>query len=456
MAGVGTALAVAGSIASLLAFYAVIFELGRRTGRKQAGAGSPTEHAPIDAFVRFRRSVDSAEPTDIDVVGYSVHAITAEITPQIRRSLAAGRTVRILILDPASESIFEKTELEHSTARLPVPTFLGRTQRNIDHVAQELRELSKAVMYQENVGNVDLRIRLYDSLPIYRGARAGGTLVMASYLDDLGKPARTFPHVVAASKKSPVEPRSNARFTEWFDYLWAFRSHPHGKRAILVDLYDTLVRIRPDVREDMQRRMADRLGVAPDALIEEWQKTTRDSNLGLLVDTTTRFAKILQRLGVDRAADPAELAAMEHQLLVREQELAPGVDSFLRQARRRGYRIGLVSNCSASVNWTLHASGLRRLFDTEALSYQVGSVKPDPAIFHQALADLGCAAEEAYFVGDGNNDELSAAAGLSITPIQITWANARRHHGAGDGWSRVGSFRHLAELIDPEARWVFD
>ena len=451
----GTILAVAGSIASLLAFYAVIFEFGRRMGRRQAGQVSPADLAAADAFVRFRASVDAAAPTDLDVIGYSVHAITAEIVPQIRRSLAAGRIVRILILDPTAEFISDKAELEHRAARLPVPTFLQRNRRNIEHVAHELQELARVVTYQENVANVDLRIRLYDALPVFRGARAGATLVAASYLDDLTRPSRTFPHVVVTpSSVSGAERRTLGQFGQWFDYLWTFRSRPHGRHAILLDLYDTLLRVRPGAREEMQRRMAVDLGVEPQALIEEWRKATRDSNLGVLVDTTARFAAVLERLGVRDSAKPEHLAAMEHELLQRELELAPDVLSFLAQAKRRGYRIALVSNCSASVNWTLRAAGLRRFFDSEVLSFQAGSVKPDREIFQRALTELGCEPEQAWFVGDGNNDELPAAAALAITPIEVTWSTGGRGDATG-GWARAGGFRQVAEVIDPEARWVF-
>ncbi|RZS43579.1 putative hydrolase of the HAD superfamily [Herbihabitans rhizosphaerae] len=205
----------------------------------------------------------------------------------------------------------------------------------------------------------------------------------------------------------------------------------------------------------MHAQMAEMLSIDANRLAQEWESTTYDSNVGGIVDTSARFAVILERLGVTGDVDVGKLAQMEHDMLLENIELGPWAAEFLIQLRRRGYKVGLVSNCSPSVNWALNASGLRSHFDCEVLSYQIRAVKPDPRIYDHALSLLNCQAQEAYFLGDGNNGELSAAESCGITPIEVTWASGGRELPSVSNWKRVSDFRMAAELIDEEARWTF-
>lgn len=66
-----------------------------------------------------------------------------------------------------------------------------------------------------------------------------------------------------------------------------------------------------------------------------------------------------------------------------------------------GIRTALVSNTN-SVHWegVLRVADLSGHFDVLALSFQLGMLKPDPAIYVATLARLGVAAREAVFADD--------------------------------------------------------
>ncbi len=82
---------------------------------------------------------------------------------------------------------------------------------------------------------------------------------------------------------------------------------------------------------------------------------------------------------------------LEHTLV--PQELIAGL--------KNNYRLLLLSNTNP-----IHFSMLRRaypmleLFDHLVLSYEVGALKPDPAIYREALKHAGCPPAECFFTDD--------------------------------------------------------
>ncbi|MBE9464687.1 HAD family hydrolase [Dyadobacter subterraneus] len=90
------------------------------------------------------------------------------------------------------------------------------------------------------------------------------------------------------------------------------------------------------------------------------------------------------------------------------------------------YRLFLLSNTSSihikEVNKILHAaSGVEKLddlFEKVYLSYEMGKMKPDPAIYLQVLEESGLVAEETLFLDD-NPDNITAASKLGIDTILV-------------------------------------
>lgn len=72
----------------------------------------------------------------------------------------------------------------------------------------------------------------------------------------------------------------------------------------------------------------------------------------------------------------------------------------LRALRERGVRTVAVSNVGFDLRPVLDGLGLLSLLDGVVLSYEIGAVKPDPAIFAAALTAVGGRAETALMVGD--------------------------------------------------------
>ncbi len=79
---------------------------------------------------------------------------------------------------------------------------------------------------------------------------------------------------------------------------------------------------------------------------------------------------------------------------------APGSREALARLRAARLRLGVVSNSDGRVEAALEAAGLRDLFEVVVDSTLAGVEKPDPAIFHAALAALDVTPADALYVGD--------------------------------------------------------
>jgi FMN phosphatase YigB (HAD superfamily) len=78
----------------------------------------------------------------------------------------------------------------------------------------------------------------------------------------------------------------------------------------------------------------------------------------------------------------------------------------LRGLKSRGVKVVVLSNVGIDIRECLDRDGLTGLLDGVVLSYEVGLVKPDPAIFGLALDLLGVPGNRTLMVGDSPRDDV--------------------------------------------------
>jgi putative hydrolase of the HAD superfamily len=98
---------------------------------------------------------------------------------------------------------------------------------------------------------------------------------------------------------------------------------------------------------------------------------------------------------------------------------APGAHALLRGLRRRGLRTGMVSNFDHRLPVVLAALALADLFDVVVVPADVGAAKPDPRIFHAALARLGVEPAAALYVGDDADDDIAGATAAGLRAVDV-------------------------------------
>ncbi|WBP93590.1 HAD-IA family hydrolase [Mycolicibacterium neoaurum] len=84
----------------------------------------------------------------------------------------------------------------------------------------------------------------------------------------------------------------------------------------------------------------------------------------------------------------------------------PDTAAVLNGLRGNGIKTAVVSNIAFDLRPALAAAGTGA--DEYVLSFEVGAVKPDPAIFSTALQQLGVDAEETLMVGDSEEADGGA------------------------------------------------
>jgi putative hydrolase of the HAD superfamily len=113
----------------------------------------------------------------------------------------------------------------------------------------------------------------------------------------------------------------------------------------------------------------------------------------------------------------------------------------LRALRAAGIRTVVVSNWDVSLHERLAETGLAELVDGAIASAEIGSAKPDGAIFAAALELAGTEAASTWHVGDTPAADVEGARAAGIHPVLID------REGSGEPLDGVLTVRSLAELI---------
>jgi len=102
------------------------------------------------------------------------------------------------------------------------------------------------------------------------------------------------------------------------------------------------------------------------------------------------------------------------------QQPREGALALLDALRAQGIALGLITNGLArGQHAKLDRLGVRAYFDSIVVSETVGVEKPDARIFALALAELGCAAHEAWDVGDHPINDIIGARAAGLRPFWL-------------------------------------
>ncbi len=219
-------------------------------------------------------------------------------------------------------------------------------------------------------------------------------------------------------------------------------------RAILLDALGTLVALAPPAPRlcaELARRFGVRLSraQAEHAIAAEivYYRAHLDQGRDAKGLSALRRGSVLAL----RDELPAEAAALGIEPLT-EALLAsitfsafPDVGPALGAARARGVRLVVVSNWDVSLHDVLARLGIAPLVDGVVTSAEVGSRKPDGAIFARGLELAGARPSEAIHVGDSLDEDVAGARAAAIEPVLI-----RRDGSPGPAATRtIASLREL-------------
>jgi HAD superfamily hydrolase (TIGR01549 family) len=114
----------------------------------------------------------------------------------------------------------------------------------------------------------------------------------------------------------------------------------------------------------------------------------------------------------------------------------PGMEHALETLSRE-FELGILANQLKESMDGLEACGLRRYFRIAAVSELLDLKKPDPAIFRWALAQAGCAPEEAVMVGDRIDNDILPARQLGMWTLWFHAPPEEKGYSPTDGIPRL-------------------
>ncbi len=224
-------------------------------------------------------------------------------------------------------------------------------------------------------------------------------------------------------------------------------------RWVFFDLFDTLCTVDEKAYYEGKRLAAQTAGIRYETFLAAWRATGADASVGKIRDPFSRALAALEACGVKDRSKAAQVADLDVETIRRCVSFYGGATDALASLRGLGFKLGLISNATATTAFVVQPLHLRDRMDLLVFSYEVKAVKPDRAIFEVALARAGCPASEALFVGDGANRELDGAAEMGLGTLCMDHPVKAESFRSRDGLSRpdhprVASFAELMARPD--------
>ena len=230
-------------------------------------------------------------------------------------------------------------------------------------------------------------------------------------------------------------------------------------KAVFFDLYFTLIRYEPS-QEEIEAGLLRGFGieVSPEAL----QKPLAAAN-------ETIYREVARRpLNKRSREDTLALYARFHRDILREAGIGAGENVItglvtgglqarmglalyadvlpaLDELKKRGMKLGLISNIEKSMSGSLEELGLAPRLDVVVTSGDTDARKPMPEIFRYALSKAGVAPEEAVYVGDQYHVDVLGAQGAGMQAILLDRGGL---HADITDCPRIGSLAEVTEYIE--------
>ncbi len=115
----------------------------------------------------------------------------------------------------------------------------------------------------------------------------------------------------------------------------------------------------------------------------------------------------------------------------------------LTDLKRRGLKLGVISNFDSRLYDVLRICALDGFFDSIHASTCVGAAKPDAAIFRAALNYHAVEARQAWHIGDSPREDVEGAAAIGVNAVLLDRDNRFAENASAN---RITNLHQLATL----------
>jgi putative hydrolase of the HAD superfamily len=193
------------------------------------------------------------------------------------------------------------------------------------------------------------------------------------------------------------------------------------KEAVLFDLFHTLTAMESSWGQGLPFTFQV-LGVSRDAWDRQLTQCSRERLTGALSDPIHIVSSMARAIdpGIPDAVIEAAVANRVKRFGAALLDIPAETTHVLERLKRKGKRLGLISNADVMEVAEWSKSPLAGVFDSTVLSCRVGVVKPDREIYEICLRQLDVSPAKALFVGDGGSSELAGAHTVGLVTVMIT------------------------------------
>ncbi len=192
--------------------------------------------------------------------------------------------------------------------------------------------------------------------------------------------------------------------------------------TVFFDLFETLI----SEWENGKRKASystDKLGLTPEVYSEEWKKRKQLQEVGHYSSYSHALQNMVESRNVQ--VERELLTYLENERMIGKarsfEKIDRGILSALSSLKRRGLKLGLISNCSYEDITAWQTSALSPFFDDVIFSFKEKLAKPDPKIYLLACQRLSSLPGQSLFIGDGGSNELAGATACGLDVYQAGW-----------------------------------
>jgi len=233
-------------------------------------------------------------------------------------------------------------------------------------------------------------------------------------------------------------------------------SHQQMKfEAVIFDLFGTLVDDFGSSVGQMHHEMAAALAVPYEQFMALWGQTAKMRIIGAFETAEANIKYVCDTINVNPTTEQLE-KAVEIRMKYIRQALRPRPEaiSTASELKNKGYKIGLLSNCSIEIPILWQETAFANLFNATVFSSRERLKKPDTRIFDLACERLGTMPASCLYIADGEDHELKAAASVGLHPVLIRTASQKTRgelHQEARDWQgpSIDSLKDVLQLVGP-------
>lgn len=185
-------------------------------------------------------------------------------------------------------------------------------------------------------------------------------------------------------------------------------------QAFMLDYGGVLVHAQTDAD---QAKLASIAGIPKDLFTELYWSERPDYDKDV-ISGTEYWTRIAHRAGV--TLSPQSIEDLTELDSVSWMQFDPGMWEWVDELRRAGKRVAMLSNMPRDLGEVLKSrTGKLDHFDHVTLSYELGVMKPEPAIYEECLEGLVTPPEQTLFLDD-RIANIHGAELLGIRAMQFT------------------------------------